>query len=85
MWLVVRISGNTSTADMVRLKRGKKKVSVEQLIRDANRHLERLELEEACQLFQRAHMLRPEDTNIMDALADVLIQLGDVEEAMNVS
>lgn len=70
---------------MVRLKRGKKKVSVDRLIREAQQHLDRMDPEAACQLFQRAHLLRPEDTNIMDALADVLIQLGDAEEALNVS
>ena len=41
-----------------------------------------MQLELAAQFFKRALSLSPTDTNIMDALADVLLQLGEQEEAL---
>jgi predicted Zn-dependent protease len=58
-----------------------KKVEVahtpEALVEQGNVALANMKIELAAQFFQRAFALAPEDTNIMDALADVLLQMGD--------
>lgn len=56
-------------------------VSVEGLIEQGNNAISKLQPELAIKFFMRARELSPEDTNIMDALADVHLNLGDQEEA----
>ena len=60
----------------------KKTVSVDDLIEQGNNALSKLQPELAIKFFMRASELSPEDTNIMDALADVHLNLGDQEEAL---
>jgi tetratricopeptide (TPR) repeat protein len=60
----------------------KHKDNVNELIEKGNDALSRLELEDALEYFDRAHKLSPNDTNIIDALADVHLQLGDHDAAL---
>ena len=57
-------------------------VTVEGLVEQGNNALSKLQPELAVKFFQRARAIRPDDTNVMDALADVHLQLGDQEEAL---
>ncbi len=59
-----------------------KVATVEQLIEQANVAVGNLQLELAEKFFCRALSMSPEDTNIMDALADVYMQLGEMENAL---
>jgi tetratricopeptide (TPR) repeat protein len=65
-------------------KGGKKKAehTPQQLVDQGMVALSRLEPELASTFFQRALALSPEDTNIMDALADTYIQIGEPEQAL---
>ena len=76
-----------------RSKKGKKKpvkkdggntreYTPEMLIEQGNVALGNMQLELAAEFFNRALNLSPDDTNIMDALADVMIQLGEQEKAL---
>lgn len=56
-------------------------VTPEALIEQGNVALAKMQPELASQFFSRAHQMKPDDTNIMDALADVLLQLGDTCQA----
>jgi predicted Zn-dependent protease len=53
----------------------------EALIEQGNVALAGMKIELAAQFFKRALELSPSDTNIMDALADVLLQMGDQHTA----
>jgi tetratricopeptide (TPR) repeat protein len=69
------------------MKKGGKKVTkaivtVEGLVEQGNNAISKLQPELAVKFFQRARALRPDDTNVLDALADVHLQLGDQEEAL---
>lgn len=55
--------------------------SVESLIEQGNTALTALDLDLAYKSFDQALQLDSNDTNIMDALADVCMQLGDLEKA----
>lgn len=57
-------------------------VTVEGLVEQGNNALSKLQPELAVKFFQRARDIRPDDTNVLDALADVHLQLGDQEEAL---
>ena len=72
-------------------KRGNKKASggaakkvhtPEMLIEQGNVALGNMELELAAEFFTRALALSRDDTNIMDALADVKMQIGDTDKAL---
>lgn len=70
--------------------KGKKKVAekgpsftADMLIEQGNVALSNMELELAEKFFSRALTMAPQDTNIMDALADVQIQIGEPEKAMH--
>lgn len=54
----------------------------EMLVEQGNIALSNMQLELAEQFFSRALSLAPNDTNIMDARADVQIQLGETDKAM---
>ena len=60
----------------------RKAISVEDLIEQGNYAVSKLQPELAIKFFMRASELSPEDTNIMDALADVHLNLGNQEEAL---
>mmetsp|Transcript_35904 Transcript_35904/g.33992 ORF Transcript_35904/g.33992 Transcript_35904/m.33992 type:complete len:360 (-) Transcript_35904:46-1125(-) len=69
------------------MKKGSKKtskvvVTVEGLIEQGNNALLSVQPELAVQFFERAHSMAPVDTNIMDTLADVHLQLDNQEEAL---
>lgn len=53
-----------------------------QLVEQANVALSEMQLELAEKMFCRALTKAPNDSNIMDALADVYIQLGEMENAL---
>lgn len=59
-----------------------KTYTVEQLIDQANVALSTMQLELAEKMFCRALSIKPNDTNIMDALADVYIQMGEMDNAL---
>jgi tetratricopeptide (TPR) repeat protein len=61
----------------------KKAATAEDLILQANIALSKIQPELASQFYQRALLLSPNDTNIMDALADVYLQLGEHEQAFD--
>ena len=54
----------------------------EALIQHASSALAAFQPELALKFFQRAQALAPDDTNIMDATADCLLQLGEPEDAL---
>lgn len=56
--------------------------SSEMLVEQGNVALSNMELELAEQFFSRALTISPKDTNIMDALADVQIQIGEPQKAV---
>ena len=56
--------------------------SVESLIERGTDALSNLQLELAEECFTEASLLSPEDTNLMDALADVFLQLGKSDDAL---
>ena len=58
-----------------------KEATPEALIERGNHALASLQPELAARFFQRALALMPDDTNIMDALADALLQIGEKEAA----
>jgi predicted Zn-dependent protease len=57
--------------------------TAQKLVEQGNIALGNMELELAEQFFSRALGMEPNDTDIMDALADVQIQIGDTESAKN--
>ena len=68
------------------MKKGTKKlakgVTVEALIAQGNAALSNMQPELAVKFFERANGMSPMDTNVMDALADVHLQLGDQARAL---
>lgn len=56
--------------------------TAEMLVEQGNVALSNMQLELAEQFFSRALTMSPSDTNIMDALADVQIQLGEPDKAV---
>lgn len=67
--------------DKAKAKAKAKPVTVEGLIEQGNVAAASMQPELAMRFFQRALTMEPEDTNIMDALADVCLQLGDHSQA----
>ena len=63
-------------------KKNPKKIPVEALIAQGNNALSTMQPELALKFFERAIGMSPEDTNIMDALADVHLQLDNQDEAL---
>src|SRR5688500_8758143 len=59
-------------------------VTADAYIEKAQALLEHGELEEARECFEHARQMRQDDTNILDALADVSLQLGEPEQALQV-
>ncbi len=57
-------------------------VTPDRLIEQGNVALSNMEVELAEKFFSRALSMAPQDTNIMDALADVQIQLGESDKAV---
>jgi tetratricopeptide (TPR) repeat protein len=57
-------------------------VTVEGLIEQGNNAVAKYQPDLAVKFFERARDMSPYDTDIMDALADVHLQLGDQEEAL---
>lgn len=72
------------------LKKGKrpsklkksKAVSVESLLEKALEAMQSVQLEEAADFYERALAMQPSNTDIMDSLADVCIQLGNMQRAL---
>lgn len=56
--------------------------SVERLLQQAQEALAAIQLEDAIDLYLQALQLQPENTNIMDALADIYLQVGEAETAL---
>jgi tetratricopeptide (TPR) repeat protein len=57
-------------------------MTVEKLVEQGNTALASMQPELALKFFERAHGMSPEDTNVMDALADVHLQLGAMDAAL---
>lgn len=57
--------------------------TVEQLLDQANVAMSSMQLELAEKFYCRALVMSPDDTNIMDALSDVYLQLGEMENALH--
>ena len=58
-------------------------ITVEGLIEQGNKALSSMAPELAANFYRRALAMAPQNTNIMDALADALIQIGDTPEALD--
>jgi thioredoxin-like negative regulator of GroEL len=67
-----------------RITKGKKvkTITVESLLEQATEALQSVQLEDAQELYQQALALQPNNTDIMDALADVCMQIGDLTAAL---
>ena len=61
---------------------GKTSITTEKLVEQGNNALMAMQPELAVKFFQRAYDMDSNDTNIMDALADVHMQLGAQEHAL---
>lgn len=59
-----------------------KTFTVDDLISKANEALNKLQPDLACKFYQKALEMEPQNTNLMDALADVSIQIGQSNEAL---
>jgi tetratricopeptide (TPR) repeat protein len=70
--------GKRSTSKTKKAKQDDVEVILEQALEAINN----VQLEEAAELYERALRIRSADTNIMDALADVYMQLGNNDKAM---
>lgn len=66
---------------MSKTKKKKAIPTVEDLIEQANNALNKFQPELAAKFYKRAIEMSPNETNLMDAYADVLLQLGEVKEA----
>ena len=55
--------------------------SCDSLIEQGNAAIANMQLEVAVECFTRALSLNPMDTNVLDALADALLQIGETEKA----
>lgn len=83
-------SPKTATMAPKKSDKGKKKaadnkatgITPDKLIEQGNVALSNMEVELAEKFFTRALSIAPQDTNIMDALADVQIQLGESDKAV---
>lgn len=74
-------TGKSESAVKGRKQSVKSEDDAETLLQRATDAMVDMQLELAAKLFGKALVLSPEDTNLMDALADVLIQLGSHDEA----
>lgn len=63
-------------------KKEKPVITVDALVEQGNVALNRLQPELASSFFKRALDIEPENTNLMDAYADVLMQLGEMPQAL---
>ena len=59
--------------------------SVDELLAEAASLVERYEFQEAVNKFHEAHQLEPENTTVLDNLAEVLLELGQVDDAQHIS
>ena len=57
-------------------------ISVSSLVEEGSKALARMEPELAQKFFERALSLEPNNTNLMDALADIFIQVGEPDKAV---
>lgn len=65
----------------VRHNSGAQRKTVDNYIHEAQEALNNLDIEYASSCFHEALVLSPTNTNLMDALADLKLQLGDVVSA----
>jgi tetratricopeptide (TPR) repeat protein len=63
-------------------KKPVKTYTPEMLVEQGNIALNNCELELAANFFERALSMSPNDTNIMDSLAIICVQMGDTEKAL---
>jgi len=56
-------------------------ISIDNLVKLGNEALAKMEPEHALSYFQQAHKMKYDDTNIMDSLDDVYLQLSEPEQA----
>lgn len=59
--------------------------TADRLFEEAAALVEQYEYEEAVDRFQQAHNLAPQNTIIMDYFADALLEIGQVDEAQQIS
>lgn len=62
-------------------KKGRGPTTANEFIITAQKAIESLDFDEAIELYKKALQLEPANTNTMDALADLLLQVGDVDAA----
>lgn len=60
----------------------KKNVTVEDLVEQAQEAISLVQLETAVELYEKALQLQPQNTDLMDALADVCLQIGDTNKSL---
>lgn len=59
--------------------------NVPQLLQEAADFVQMFEYQQAVDKFHEAYQLEPENTEVLDNLAEVLLELGEVEDAHNIS
>ena len=59
--------------------------TVDELLDKAADCIEKYELELACKFFEKALFLEPENTNVLDEFAQLLLEIGKSERATNIS
>lgn len=59
--------------------------SVTELLAEAAELVQMFEYQEAVQKFYEAHQLEPENTTVLDQLAEVLLEIGQVDDAQHIS
>lgn len=59
--------------------------SVSELLAQAAELVQMFEYQDAVNKFYEAHQLEPENTKVLDSLAEVLLEIGHVDDAQHIS
>lgn len=59
--------------------------TITELLAEAAELVQMFEYQEAVQKFYEAHQLEPENTTVLDQLAEVLLEIGQVDDAQHIS
>ena len=59
--------------------------SIDGLLAEAAAFVEQYEYQAAVDKFHEAYQLEPENTLVLDSLAEVLLEIGHVDDALNIS
>lgn len=59
--------------------------SVEQLLQEADELVQMYEYQKSVDKLHEAYQLSPNNTDVLDKLAEVLLEVGQIEDAQNIS